>query len=355
MMTVVGRTALCAITAGAWLACQAVAAPAQAVAPAALGGQHDFDFEAGHWKIHLKRRLHPLTGSTTWVEFDGTSVTRMLWNGRSQIEEFESAGSAGHIEGLTLRTYNPQTRQWRLYWANSEDGLLVVPQIGQFKNGQGEFYAQDIFNGKSIFIRFIWSNTQSNTPHFEQSFSADGGKTWEVNWITDQTRVPDTTPPATATVAAQAGQHDFDFLFGTWKYHLKRRVHPLTGSTTWVEAGGTAVGHKIWDGRADLTETAAAGSSGQLMGLTLRTFNPKTHQWYLYWANSKDGIVGVPQIGEFSNGIGEFFAMDTLDDRSILVRFVWSGTTSPSPHFEQSYSADGGKTWEVNWISESSR
>jgi hypothetical protein len=157
-------------------------------------GQHDFDFELGSWKIHLKRRLPPLTGSNTWIEFDGTSVTRKLWDGRAQIEEFETDGASGHIEGLTLRTFDPQTRQWRLYWANSKDGLVVVPQIGKFKDGQGEFYAQDMLDGKSIFIRFIWSKTDSNIPHFEQSFSEDGGKTWEVNWITDQTRVDDDAP-----------------------------------------------------------------------------------------------------------------------------------------------------------------
>jgi hypothetical protein len=161
-------------------------------APAVRDGQHDFDFEFGSWKIHLKRLVHPLTGSTTWVEFDGTSVTRKVWDGRAQIEEFETDSAAGgHIEGLTLRLYNPKSHQWSLYWANSKDGTLVVPRIGEFKNGRGEFYAQDTFNGKAIFVRFIWSNTDTNMPHFEQSFSEDGGKTWEVNWITDQTRVND--------------------------------------------------------------------------------------------------------------------------------------------------------------------
>ena len=152
-------------------------------------GQHDFDFELGSWKIHLKRRLHPLTGSNTWIDFDGTSVTRKVWEGRSQLEEFETDGAGGHIEGLTLRLYNPQTHQWSLYWANAKDGINVAPQVGQFKDGRGEFYGQDTVNGKLIYIRFIWSSTDSNTPHFEQSFSDDGGKTWEVNWITDQTRV----------------------------------------------------------------------------------------------------------------------------------------------------------------------
>jgi hypothetical protein len=159
-------------------------------------GQRDFDFELGSWKIHLKRLLHPMTGSTTWIEFDGTSVTRKLWDGRAQIEQFETDGAAGHIEGLTLRTYNPQTHEWSLYWANSKDGSIALPQIGEFKNGVGEFYAMDTLNGKSILVRYLWSKTDTGVPHFEQSFSGDGGKTWEVNWITDQTRVSDAADKA---------------------------------------------------------------------------------------------------------------------------------------------------------------
>ena len=154
-------------------------------------GQRDFEPLLGKWKYHLKRRLNPLTGSNTWVEYDGTGECYKIWDGRAELDTIELDGPSGHIEGLTLRTYNPQTHQWSLYWANSKDGLVVVPQIGQFKNGVGEFYAQDTLNGKSIFVRFVWTNTTTNTPHFEQSFSADGGKTWEVNWITDQTHPGD--------------------------------------------------------------------------------------------------------------------------------------------------------------------
>jgi hypothetical protein len=158
-------------------------------------GQHDFDFELGSWKIHLKRLVHPLTGSTTWVEFDGTSVTRKIWDGRAQLEEFETDSSAdGHIEGLTLRLYDPETHQWSLYWATSKSGTMGVPTVGQFiKDGHGEFYDTEPAgpNGRAVLVRFIWSNTNTDAPHFEQSFSDDGGKTWEVNWITDQTRVSD--------------------------------------------------------------------------------------------------------------------------------------------------------------------
>jgi hypothetical protein len=172
------------------LTCPALADPPQPAVSTAVerDGRHDFDFELGSWNIHLRRRLHPLTGSNEWVRFDGTSVTRKVWDGRAQLEEFETHGAGGRVEGLTLRLYNPQTRQWSLYWANSKDGTVVPAQIGAFRDGVGEFYGWDSLNGRPILVRFIWSKTNSNSPHFEQAFSADGGRTWEVNWITDQTR-----------------------------------------------------------------------------------------------------------------------------------------------------------------------
>jgi hypothetical protein len=157
-------------------------------AAAERDGQHDFDPLIGSWKFHLKRLMNPLTGSTKWVDFEATGTCIKLWDGRAQVEEFEADGPTGHIEGLTLRTYNPQSHEWRLYWANSRNGIMDPPQVGKFKDGRGEFYAQDTINGKTVLVRFVWTNMTTNSPHFEQSFSDDGGKTWEVNWITDQTR-----------------------------------------------------------------------------------------------------------------------------------------------------------------------
>lgn len=185
----------------ALLACTAVLrgiAPAAAAAAsgeaAPHDGQHDFDFELGTWKIHLSRLQDRLAGSTTWVEFDGTSVTRKVWGGRANLEEFETDSPTGHIEGLTLRLYNPLTRQWSIYWANSKDPALgqpIQPMVGEFKDGRGEFYDQELWKGRSVFVRFVWSDITPTSAHFEQSFSEDGGKTWEVNWVTHQTRVDD--------------------------------------------------------------------------------------------------------------------------------------------------------------------
>ncbi len=165
------------------------AKPASQPAVTPRDGQHDFDPLIGSWKYHLKRRLNPLTGSNTWVEFDGTGVCYKVWDG-SELDTIDvDSPIGGRIEGLTLRVYNPQSHQWRLYWANRKIGILDPPQVGEFKDGRGEFFAQDTINGKTILIRFVWTNLNTSTPHFEQSFSDDGGKTWEVNWITDQSRV----------------------------------------------------------------------------------------------------------------------------------------------------------------------
>jgi len=151
--------------------------------------QRAFDFEIGSWKTHLKRLVRPLTGSTTWVEYEGTSVVRPVWGGRANLLELAVEGSAGRIEALSLRLYNPQSRQWSLNFASAGSGELGgPPAIGGFKNGRGEFLNQETLNGKPILVRFVISDITPASCHFEQAFSADGGKTWEVNWVATDTR-----------------------------------------------------------------------------------------------------------------------------------------------------------------------
>jgi hypothetical protein len=152
-------------------------------------GQRDFDFEIGTWKTHLKRRLKPLTGSDTWVEYEGTSLVRKVWNGRANLLELNVDGPAGPIEALSLRLYNPESRQWSLNFSNSASGTMSPPTIGEFRNGRGEFYAAETLNGRAILVRFIISDITPTSCRFEQAFSDDGGKTWEVNWIATDTLV----------------------------------------------------------------------------------------------------------------------------------------------------------------------
>src|SRR5471032_1712631 len=116
-----------------------------------------------------------------------------------------------------------------------------------------------------------------------------------------------TTPPAASAAERRDGQHDFDFEIGVWKTHLKRLMHPLSGSSSWVELDGTTVVRKIWDGRANLAELTTDAASGQLQVLSLRLYDPRARQWSLNTANANSGSLGVATIGEFKDGRGEFF------------------------------------------------
>jgi hypothetical protein len=151
-------------------------------------GQHDFDWDIGTWKIHQRRLIHPLSGSTNWVEYTGTDVVQKLWDG-ANTGRIESEGPAGHLELFTIRIYNPDAHQWNIYFTNSASGTLSVPAIGDFKNGRGEFYDQETFKGKSILVRFRVSDITPDSCSFDQAFSPDGGKTWETNFVVTETRV----------------------------------------------------------------------------------------------------------------------------------------------------------------------
>jgi hypothetical protein len=159
-------------------------------------GRHDFDFEFGDWTMQLKRRMKPLTGSDTWVQYEGSSIVRKVWNGAANLGEIELDGPGGHIEGLSLRVYNPDAKQWNVHFANSAGGVLGEAMVGGFRDGRGEFYDQETYDGRAVFVRFVFSDITPASFKFEQAFSADGGRTWEANWIATFARVaPASRPP----------------------------------------------------------------------------------------------------------------------------------------------------------------
>jgi hypothetical protein len=178
-----------ALAAAAFLLCSPGLTLAQEAAQ--HDGQRDFDFLVGSWQIHLKRLVQPNNGPKEWVELDGTVVCRQVLDSRAEVEEFkvESRDKKMHIQGLATRFYNPVSHQWSIWWANAKDGAMYPPPVvGEFKNGRGEFYDQEVVNGRVVFTRYVWTGTTTNSPHFEQSISTDGGKSWELWWVTDQTK-----------------------------------------------------------------------------------------------------------------------------------------------------------------------
>jgi hypothetical protein len=163
-----------------------MAAPAAVQQP--RDGSHDFDFEIGEWNTHVRRLQRPLTGSTTWVEYTGTTTVRGVLGRRANIAELIVEGPAGRIEGAALRLYNPAARQWSVHYFSAADGILTAPLVGGFRDGRGMFYGQDTLGGRTILVRFAIVAAGADTCRFEQSFSDNGGESWELNWVATDTR-----------------------------------------------------------------------------------------------------------------------------------------------------------------------
>jgi hypothetical protein len=181
------------------LAACGASAPRPASPPPATtdDGAHDFDFHLGTWRTQVRRLAAPLSGSSEWVDYQGTTVVRPIWGGRANLVELVAdgaagaAGAAGHLELLSLRLFDPTTHRWSLYVASSRGGGVGPPVVGGFVAGRGEFVGEDTFGGRAILVRFVITEETADRAHFEQAFSGDGGATWEVNWIATDTRVND--------------------------------------------------------------------------------------------------------------------------------------------------------------------
>jgi hypothetical protein len=157
-----------------------------------LSGLHDFDLRVGRWRAHHRRLKERLAGSHEWLEFEGTCVFQQLMGGWANMDDNVFDLPDGAYRGVTLRSYDAKSGEWAIWWLDGRNpfGDLDPPVKGRFENGVGTFYADDTLRGRKIRVRFIWSHITATAAHWEQAFSADGGKSWETNWITDFRRVP---------------------------------------------------------------------------------------------------------------------------------------------------------------------
>ncbi|SDX19899.1 hypothetical protein [Lysobacter enzymogenes] len=172
---------------------QATAQQTSAPQPSAAAspGQHDFDFETGLWRTQVRRLAKPLSGSSQWLDYTGTTHVVPLHGGRANLAELAVAGPAGRIDGVALRLYEPATRRWRIHYASLRDGALTAPLAGGFARGRGEFFGADTFDGRPIQVRFRIHCPHADRCLFDQAFSADGGRHWETNWQAVDTRIAD--------------------------------------------------------------------------------------------------------------------------------------------------------------------
>jgi hypothetical protein len=169
----------------AFLLLAILALPASAATP---DGQHDFDWEIGTWDTQLQRLREPLSGKVQWIDYAGTSVVKPVMGQRANLVELDVRGDAGHIAGVSLRLFQPASGQWTLHFANLANGMMAEPMSGAFVKGLGTFYGEDTVNGRKVFVRFLIIPVSKDQWRFEQAYSADGGKTWENNWVAIDTK-----------------------------------------------------------------------------------------------------------------------------------------------------------------------
>lgn len=324
---------------------------------AARNGQHDFDFHFGTWTTHILTLQATGSGPATWVKMTGTVIDRKIWQGRANLEEIEAAGAGAHFQGFTLFLYNPKSHQWSQSFASKGSGTLGQPMIGEFRNGQGELFGQESYQGRTVLARAIWSNITPDSYHYQEAYSADGGKTWHLYFIAQLTRQSQGVPEEAAQSkgSEQGGLHGFDFNIGAWRTNISALDRPLKDPKSWVKFEGTHIVHRIWNGWADFGQLEINGPTGHIEDLALRLYNPQSRQWTVYIASSRSGVLGPPVIGEFKNGRGVFIGQDQFIGKTVLVRNVWSDITANSCHNEWALSDDAGKTWTVYWIANDTR
>ena len=152
-------------------------------------GSHDFDFDLGVWHTEITRRLHPLTHSTEAMSLSGTVTIRKVWSGKAQLEEIEADGPKGHWEGMSLFLYDPVAHQWSQTFIGSAAGVFTPGFVGSFHDGIGELFQQDTLDGRSILVRATWSNITPTSHQYEEDYSADGGKTWDLSFKAIKTKL----------------------------------------------------------------------------------------------------------------------------------------------------------------------
>jgi hypothetical protein len=157
-----------------------------------LAGVRGFDHRVGRWETRHRKLKERLAGSTEWMDFNGSCNFFLLLGGAANVSENVFRMPDGEVRGLSLRSYDPQSGKWAIWWLDGRNptGALDPPVQGKFEDGIGTFYADDTLRGKPIRVRFLWSQATADVGRWEQAFSPDGGTTWETNWITDFRKVP---------------------------------------------------------------------------------------------------------------------------------------------------------------------
>jgi hypothetical protein len=326
---------------------------------AAASHERDWAWLLGTWDAWHVRLKDRLANSTEWQEFAGKSAFWQTMGGLGNVDDNSLALPAGDYRGLSVRAFDPTTSSWAIWWLDGRNPEHIDPPVrGGFRDGEdeGEFIGTDVYKGTPVTVRFRWHEVLSKRPHWDQAFSTDGGKTWEINWRNYFTR----TAPAAKSLPRLEGDppqsREWDFLAGSWKVRNRRLRQRLVGSSQWDEFDSTLTNWPVLGGRGNIGDNEFKGPGAPYRGMSLRAYNVQRGEWLSWWLDGRHPAdIGTPMRGHFVDGVGTLFGVDEFRGKAVKTRSQWTGVDTNRPRWEQSASLDGGATWETNWVAEFAR
>lgn len=324
----------------------------------ALAATHeqDWDWLLGSWDVFHSRLKDRLVHSNEWQEFAGKSAFWTTMGGLGNCDDNSLQLPAGDYRGLSVRAFDPKTGSWAIWWLDGRNPEHIDPPVrGGFKGDEGEFIGTDTYKGTPVTVRFRWHEVRSKRPWWDQAFSTDGGKTWEINWRNYFTRTSATGVALPRLPEDFPEARAWDFLVGDWKVRNRKLRNRFSGSKQWDEFDGTLRNWQVLGGRGNVDDNAFGGAR-PYHGMSLNVYNDQKKEWLSWWLDGRQPAnIGAPMRGTFVDGIGTLLGDDTLDGKPVRLRQQWTRTNTDSPHWEQAASLDGGKTWETNWVADLKR
>ena len=333
---------------------------AGAVLPS-MGGaaahEQDWDWLLGSWDVFHSRLKDRLVGSKEWQEFAGKSAFWSTLGGLGNIDDNMLDLPAGVYRGMSARAFDPRTNSWAIWWLDGRNPERIDPPVrGGFKGDEGEFFGTDVYKGTPVNVRFRWHEVRSKRPWWDQAFSTDGGKSWEINWRNYFTRtsVEATSQPRIDNDPLEA--RAWDFLAGIWKVRNRRLRTRFVNSKEWDEFDSKLGNWQVLGGRGNVGDNWFGGPGAPYRGMSLRAYNDERKEWLSWWLDGRaPANIGPPVRGKFVDGTATLIGDDAFNGKPIKVRSQWTRTDTDSPHWEQSASMDDGKIWETNWVADLTR
>jgi hypothetical protein len=319
--------------------------------------RRDWAWLEGNWKVEHRRLRRRLARDIHWDHFAGDSAVWMTLDGLGTVDDNLLHLPGGDYRAMGIRAYDPASRRWSIWWLDGRNPTRIDPPVtGRFEGDTGMFTGIDSFDGRPIDVRFQWRGIHGPRPHWQQSFSPDGGANWEMNWENFFTRSAATPTPLPLRTETDRAPDDWAFLAGRWAVRHRKLRKRLAGSQDWDLFGGTFVNWPTLGGNGNAGDNLMEAPSGTFRGLGFRAWDPATREWLSWWLDGRNpGQIGKPLRGRFVDGIGTYLSDDEHEGRPVKARVTWSRITGKTARWEQAFSADGGVTWEVNWTSDFTR